>query len=101
MLRDGQRKVPEIWPKSGLPQDGPKVVRVKAAGSDESDSEDRAPIPQYQDSFGNAIQQALDNYTTQTGPKILDCCQNSYKNDRFNFTFRRVPQVLLDLGINT
>ena len=63
MLRAGKAKA-EVWPKvspnvTSVSANGPAA---KSPGSDESDNEDRVPVPTYQDSFGNAIQQALDNY---------------------------------------
>ena len=35
--------------------------------SDGSDSEDRVPVPVFQNSFGDAIQKALDSYATHPG----------------------------------
>jgi len=63
MLRAGKAK-PEAWPKvsPGTSALGGGPAAKVAAGSDESDNEDRVPVPTYQSSFGEAIQQMLDKY---------------------------------------
>ena len=73
MLRDGKAN-PHAWPKVVRPSNNnvtiaesqPKASqgrKVKVAGpdgSDDSENEDYVPVPQYKETFGDAIQAALD-----------------------------------------
>ena len=56
MLRAGKARPQDSAP---LPVGG-----VTKDGSDGSDCEDRVPVPVFQNSFGDAIQKALDSYST-------------------------------------
>ena len=64
MLRAGKAKSQEVMSKM---TNTVNLCESKSApkGSDsETDDEDRIPVPVYQASFGDAIQQALDKYKT-------------------------------------
>ncbi len=70
MLRSGKAKPIEAWHKVSAtagPPANPAITRTRAADSEDSDSEDRVPIPVFQSSFGDAIQAALDSYDTHKG----------------------------------
>ena len=62
MLRAGKARPQE--PVSG-------VGGATRGDSDASDSEDRVPVPVFQNSFGDAIQKALDSYATHPGRTAL------------------------------
>ncbi|XP_071848804.1 E3 ubiquitin-protein ligase RNF10-like isoform X3 [Apostichopus japonicus] len=64
MLREGQAKP---GPHKKISAVQPSVETVKPGdGSDESENEDYIPVPQYQDAFSDAIQDALDKVTLNT-----------------------------------
>ena len=60
MLRGGGGRDGRAWPSGSRPARRP-------AHSDESDGEDRQPPPAFHDSFGDAIQKALDSYDNTAG----------------------------------
>ncbi len=70
MLRAGKAKPqPEAWPKVIKPSaTAPGALvsltksRTSGADSEGSDCEDRVPVPVFQSSFGDAIEQALNKY---------------------------------------
>ena len=64
MLRAGRAKPPaEAWPKTTKNTD---IVQVsKGDASDDSDCEDKVPVPVFQSSFGDAIEQALSKFNKQ------------------------------------
>ena len=63
MIRGGTQAT--VWPKAKTESREPVRSRQMSGsqhpGSDESDNEDRVPVPQFQDSFGCDIQAALEN----------------------------------------
>ena len=60
---------------------------VRASDSDISDNEDKIPVPNFQNSFGDAIQTALDNLEQKnTGESEASFCSKS--NGICNFWFR-------------
>ena len=67
MLRHGKVKQTEAWPKR--PSESESQSSEKC-GSEESDNDDKVPIPVYQNSFGDAIQKALDSYDKNPGENI-------------------------------
>ena len=73
MLQAGKARPVEAWPKKGGAHVGgaggePGLrPRRGASESEDSDSEDRVPVPVFQASFGSAIQQALDTYMLKKG----------------------------------
>ena len=68
MLQAGKVKATTYaWPTSGNRNTAVGAHPKKGAGSDESDSEDRVPVPLYQESFGSAIQKALDDLAADQG----------------------------------
>lgn len=75
MLRAGKAKPREAWGKAGTAQaeQSAAAPKLKSPGSDESDNEDRVPVPMFQTSFGVAIQEALDQMATnpdQNGARV-------------------------------
>ena len=64
MLRAGKAKPqPEAWPKVRKSEEITATSMSKPKGdSDDSDCEDKAPVPVFQSSFGDAIEQALNNF---------------------------------------
>ena len=65
MLRAGKAKPQEMMGKAAAAAASPCESKSAPKGSDsETDDEDRIPVPVYQASFGDAIQQALDKYKT-------------------------------------
>ena len=73
MLKAGKSK-PVAWPKASGPEPvtGNTGSRTKhGSDSEASDSEDRVPVPTYQDSFGDAIQQALQSYQKDKGSGVF------------------------------
>lgn len=71
MLRKGKAKPADAWPRSKSDANATSPDSIKSpggGGSDEdSDCEDRVPVPTFQNSFGDAIQAALDNYQKSPG----------------------------------
>ncbi|XP_060076301.1 E3 ubiquitin-protein ligase RNF10-like [Ylistrum balloti] len=71
MLIAGKRQVP-VWPKAAARGgDTASVIargRTVSRGSEDSDPEDKVPVPEYHNSFGDAFQTALDNLH-QLSPK--------------------------------
>lgn len=62
MLRAGKAQNQTAWGVKAGPTAGGSPLTSKPRGADsESESEDRVPVPTYQQSFGDAIQAALDN----------------------------------------
>ncbi|OWF40272.1 RING finger protein 10 [Mizuhopecten yessoensis] len=63
MLKAGKRQAP-VWPKTAR-SEGPAPIAVRgrtiSRGSEDSDPEDKVPVPEYHNSFGDAFQTALDN----------------------------------------
>ena len=59
MLRAGKAR-----PQDSVQPPGNPVGGAAKDGSDGSDCEDRVPVPVFQSSFGDAIQKALDSYST-------------------------------------
>ena len=70
MLKAGKSKPMEAWPKARRVSESRDP---RALGSDESDNEDRIPVPAFQDSFGSAIQQAFDNMSAEKGKFWGEC----------------------------
>lgn len=65
MLRAGKAKPQEMMVKPTAAASSHCESKSAPKGSDsETDDEDRIPVPVYQASFGDAIQQALDKYKT-------------------------------------
>jgi hypothetical protein len=62
MLQQGKTRTVEAWSKTKNEAPATKTEGKKSADSDESDNEDRVPVPVFQTSFGDAIQAALDSY---------------------------------------
>ena len=64
MLRAGKAKPqPEAWPKVRMSGEVTATSVSKPKGdSDDSDCEDKAPVPVFQSSFGDVIEQALHNF---------------------------------------
>lgn len=58
MLKAGAQSTK--WPVAKTEQPSPPV-RAGHHGSDDSDNEDRVPVPEYHSSFGSAIEAALEN----------------------------------------
>jgi len=69
MLQSGKSKTPVRLAVSKL--EGSAVNRVKNRDSEDSDSEDRVPVPVFQESFGSAIQKALDSLATNPGEEVV------------------------------
>ena len=68
MLREGKSKgMPEAWPKTSPYPEGKSRRPHRRLSDSDSDCEDRIPVPVYQDSFGNAIQEALDSFLQHEG----------------------------------
>lgn len=66
MLKAGPAKTPS-WPKVKAKTENPiPSCSVRSKDSDESDNEDRVPVPMFQDSFGDAIQSALENHMAKS-----------------------------------
>lgn len=59
MLKAGKRQEP-MWPKVAK-EPVPIRPRTISRGSEDSDPEDKVPVPEYHNSFGDAFQTALDN----------------------------------------
>ena len=64
MLKAGAQSTK--WPVAKADQPSPPV-RVGRHGSDDSDNEDRVPVPEYHSSFGSAIEAALENIGSKSG----------------------------------
>lgn len=66
MLKAGAKST--VWPKMKSDTEkspvSPSDVRI---GSDESDNEDKVPVPKYQSSFGSAIEAAFESIGTKKG----------------------------------
>ena len=62
MLRAGKAQTSNVW--GSKPPPSVKAADKQVVVDSESDSEDRIPIPTYQQSFGDAIQAALENAET-------------------------------------
>ena len=72
MLRAGKAAKPSpqsSWPTLGGSAGGGAWGSPSGApvGSDESENEDRVPVPQFRQSFGDAIKAALDKHDSQPG----------------------------------
>jgi len=69
MLKAGQTKAP-VWPKVKSSTSAPSLSSLRSpghpAGSDESDNEDKVPVPEYSSSFGHALQAAFDTIPAKT-----------------------------------
>lgn len=65
MLKAGAQA--PVWPKakSDASQLSSQSSGARRAGSDESDNEDKIPVPEYQSSFGSAIEAALINVSVK------------------------------------
>lgn len=51
-----------VWPKVNKPTSDEPSTAARKTGSDDSDPEDKTPVPLYSHSFGDAIQTALDEH---------------------------------------
>ncbi|CAG2207515.1 unnamed protein product [Mytilus edulis] len=71
MLKAGQSKTP-TWPKAKTKAEAPIPSSVsRSKDSDESDNEDKVPIPMFRESFGDAIQTALDSHMAKSKDDVL------------------------------
>lgn len=71
MLKAGQSKTP-TWPKAKTKAEAPIPSSVsRSKDSDESDNEDKVPIPMFRESFGDAIQTALDSHMAKSKGKFI------------------------------
>lgn len=96
MLREGQarpsppKKVvvsqPTAQTQPGKTKDG--------AGSEESDNEDYIPVPQYQDAFSDAIQDALDKVTLNSSPASKGEVSSGSSSGRKGKKGRKKQQLL-------
>ncbi|XP_064612555.1 E3 ubiquitin-protein ligase RNF10-like [Liolophura sinensis] len=71
MLKEG-KAMPKVWPKSNTSADStvrPGVEKPiqRRLDSDESDPEDKVPVPEFHSAFEDAIQQAFDNLSKSKG----------------------------------
>ncbi|XP_060594010.1 E3 ubiquitin-protein ligase RNF10-like isoform X2 [Ruditapes philippinarum] len=65
MLKAGQKST--VWPKmQSETSKSPVSPSSGRGGSDESDNEDKIPVPKYQSSFGSAIEAAFESIGTKT-----------------------------------
>lgn len=77
MLREGKSNPNQAWPKvvhANSSGGQHQVTRSRRGpdGSDDSENEDHVPVPRYGETFGDAIQAALDKAVTKkTGGKIM------------------------------
>lgn len=80
MLKGGSSRT--VWPKVNKPtsvSDEPSATARKT-GSDDSDPEDKVPVPLYSHSFGDAIQTALDEHakSKDEGNTMVSLTQMKY-----------------------
>lgn len=85
MLQSGKAKPMDAWAKMASSQTkgtSPSVVahrgRTASQCSEDSDPEDRVPVPVFQNSFGDAIQEALNRHMWKQG-KWTDPVGNQFK----------------------
>ncbi|KAL4223854.1 RING finger protein 10 [Mactra antiquata] len=65
MLKAGNKST--VWPKAKTDNPvSPLSSSSRQTGSDESDNEDKIPVPKYQNSFGSAIEAAFHSIETKT-----------------------------------
>lgn len=66
MLKAGQSKTPS-WPMAKTKSEAPMPSSVsRSKDSEDSDNEDKVPIPMFRESFGDAIQTALDTHMAKS-----------------------------------
>ncbi|XP_071094265.1 E3 ubiquitin-protein ligase RNF10-like [Haliotis cracherodii] len=89
MLKAGKAKAKPMWPRpveaQVLAQAGPVVPR--SADTDDSDNEDRVPVPMYQDSFSCAIQAALDTIDKPKEARPGNAGRKKQKKPKFTKLF--------------
>ena len=69
MLKAGTQSAK--WPKMKTEQPVPVASSSsRHAGSDDSDNEDKIPVPEFQRSFGSAIEAALENIGSKNGKQF-------------------------------
>lgn len=85
MLKGGKVKAPPAWPKTGLgtvkETTSHKSPQTPGTDSDGSDNEDRVPVPQYQNSFGDAIEAAFVTLAKSKGEGLVNLFQRFGKNN--------------------
>lgn len=66
MLKAGAKST--VWPKAKSESEkSPQAVSTRHVGSDESDNEDKIPVPEFHSSFGSALEAAFESIQTRKG----------------------------------
>lgn len=66
MLKAGAKST--VWPKAKTESEkSPQSVSARRAGSDDSDNEDKVPVPEFHSSFGSALEAAFESIQTRKG----------------------------------
>jgi len=69
MLKAGAKST--VWPKAKTDSEkSPKSSTTRHVGSDESDNEDKVPVPEFHSSFGSALETAFESIHTRKGRLI-------------------------------
>ena len=94
MLKAGTQSAK--WPKMKTEQ--PVSVASSSsrhAGSDDSDNEDKIPVPEFQRSFGSAIEAALENIGSKNGKQFelfpLESVSLPFNRYRIRSNYRTYP----------
>ncbi|XP_046574143.1 RING finger protein 10-like [Haliotis rubra] len=89
MLKAGKAKAKTVWPRPVESQPLAQTVPVvpRSADTDDSDNEDRVPVPMYQDSFSCAIQAALDTIDKPKEARPGNAGRKKQKKPKFTKLF--------------